>query len=536
MAGSIGGRPAAAAALLLALVSGSSAASSSSSSAFVVVVPGGSSSVGGTARSEAASSSSSSPRDHRRQRRLLVPPLRAESGDDDDGPTEEVYGAKFFGGSAVKEELFDPDLEDRAATLLRQEREERGGLYGYYDRFEDRSCFEDDYAASVGRRVQGAVCEALDIDGDADGMWDGLCDEDDVEIANLYSESVRWETPFPRAATSETPLDELKAAKGFYNKIHAAVVGAKTLSDDDDGNGTAKTVAIRWEASVVWPNPWESRVLLTGTSKLTLDSDHRITSQADKLDDGGDDGKDLVGAIYKQLTPRFWDLYHIGMTPSAELSPRLPPPKDIGTPFGGRSYSLYRTPPRLCVSPTVLDLSGREDRLAQMVPNHAFSSIIKTTGPRKQAYVPAGPVEIVISRDDGGNRNRIAWSIPLSVEFLAAAGSGGKLPLPGPDDETDEEWDATCAYKLGPSRLVATVPYGGDSQDPEVSDLREKLYREIKKDGLKPRLDENGRPAFFFVRNDAKACYVPGGGLGMAVYEYRPMWVQGNEVGIELER
>jgi len=60
------------------------------------------------------------------------------------------------------------------------------------------------------------------------------------------------------------------------------------------------------------------------------------------------------------------------------------------------------------------------------------------------------------------------------------------------------------------------------------------LYEQVTKDGLRPKLVE-GRPQFFFLNNDAKACFTADGGLGMAVYEWRPAFVKSNEVGIELE-
>jgi Ni,Fe-hydrogenase I small subunit len=78
------------------------------------------------------------------------------------------------------------------------------------------------------------------------------------------------------------------------------------------------------------------------------------------------------------------------------------------------------------------------------------------------------------------------------------------------------------------------VPYGGFPQDPEVPGIRKKLYEQVMKDGLKPKLDENNRPQFFFRQNNVKACYTEGG-LGMSVYEWRPKFVESNEVGIELE-
>jgi Ni,Fe-hydrogenase I small subunit len=83
-------------------------------------------------------------------------------------------------------------------------------------------------------------------------------------------------------------------------------------------------------------------------------------------------------------------------------------------------------------------------------------------------------------------------------------------------------------------RQIATIPYGGAPQDEEVTAIRRKLYEQVIKDNLKPKLDETGRPQFFFLQNDAKACYTEGG-LGMGVYDWRTPFVKANEVGIELE-
>jgi hypothetical protein len=94
-----------------------------------------------------------------------------------------------------------------------------------------------------------------------------------------------------------------------------------------------------------------------------------------------------------------------------------------------------------------------------------------------------------------------------------------------------------CNYSLRPNRLVATLPYGGNPQDEEVTQLRRQLYQEVvERDGFRPKLDPvTNRPMFFFWMNDAKACFTREGGLGMAVYEWRADWAKSNEVGIELE-
>lgn len=444
-----------------------------------------------------------------------------ERDPDDEITSEKVFGAEFFGGNKVKEELFDPVAEDRAAELARQERDalQLDGGRTVYRRFEDATCFVDGEAADVARRLQAAINGAL-------------YDED--EAVSMYAANVDWTTPFPRARGSQTPLDELTNALSFYKRLDLAIVGGRSLpGTSSNGDSGRIEMEFRWEVSVEWPNFWESRVLLTGTSRIVLDgSSGEIVSQTDKLD-GGDN---VVAAIGSQLNPRFWDLYHIGMTPSAELAPRLQPRGDVKKGLFSGSYELCEVPPRLVVQPTLLDLGGRDERIAQVVPNHAFSTIIKTTGPNKQRYVPVTPVEVAISRDTEAGANRVTWSIPIAPEFLAAAGSDGELPLPAPDQDMSADVKAESGYKLQPRRLVATVPYGGNPQDEDVSKVRKELYDSIIKDGLNPKLDENGRPMFFFWQNDAKACFVSDGGLGMSVYEWRPKFANGNAVGIELER
>ena len=82
-------------------------------------------------------------------------------------------------------------------------------------------------------------------------------------------------------------------------------------------------------------------------------------------------------------------------------------------------------------------------------------------------------------------------------------------------------------------RQVATIKYGGNVQDTEIPNVRQRLYEKVLKDGWKPKLDQKGKPQFFFWQNDVKACYVDEG-FGMSVYDWRPKFVESNEIGIEL--
>ena len=199
--------------------------------------------------------------------------------------------------------------------------------------------------------------------------------------------------------------------------------------------------------------------------------------------------QNIVTSVGTQLTPHFWDMYHISMRPSAELMPRLHNKSggDLLSGIGlGIKYNLYQIPPRLVLRPTMVDIEGREAREAEAVPNHAFTSIIRTTGRTGQRFISASPLEVSIRRkprsevyntndDDNQKVPVIEWSIPLPPEFLSYDRA---LPLPSldPSDlakdfESDEEYRAyapTCSYVHRPLRQVATVAYGGSPQDADV--------------------------------------------------------------------
>ena len=503
-----------------------------------------------------------------------------ENAFEDDG--ENVVGTKFFGGNTIKEELYVPEEEERALELQNVKDIE-------YKRFEDRNSFGDELAQRVGEAWQYAINQILYKDNTTKN------DDDNKSVMAAWKEddTLEWDSPFSLTTSSgsgrSTPLTDLATSKSFYNKLDVAILSANTVQTDS----TISVLHVRWEIGLVWPNFWESRALLTGSSMITVSNDvgnNRIIvlKQMDKLDGGSP--RDIVGALSGQLLPRFWDIYHIGMTPSAECSPRYDCPSSSAPLVSSQvsllskssnikkrkgifsNYRLSHLPPRLVIEPSLIDTNGREARTAQVLPNHGFTTAIKTMGPNKEEFVPVCPIEISISKlEDSGKGSLIKWSIPVPPEFA----SNAVLPLPLIEDEEmdneqiDEKNDAlmntsndvpfkfsssyasgrwnnpppsppqslSVNYSLRSSRLVATLPYAGNPQDEEVTQLRRKLYQQVvEKDGYTPKLDPvTNRPIFFFWMNGAKACFTRGGGLGMAVYEWRGDWSKSNEVGIELE-
>lgn len=528
--------------------------------------------------------------------------FQLENAFENDG--KNVVGTKFFGGNSIKEELYIAEEEEMAVKLLVKDdgtRTTRQRLE--YNRFDDTIAFTDTFSKNVGKLLQMTINRVLYNDDDVVGG---------VESAMKWMEdpALLWDTPFPQSkksssstTTSSTPMLELAIAKEFYNQLDVAILSCKTIETAVSDNTSINDVEIRWDIGIVWPNPWESRILLTGSSILKLRFDKEdgilvVLSQRDMLDGGND----IVGKLAAQLPPRFWDVYHIGMTPCAELDARydaLPPSlsfqlsslssetsqslsmtNQIKQQQGKRrifsEYNLAYLPPRLVTQPSFIDTNGRDGRAAQALPNHAFTTAIRTMGPRKDKFVPVSPVEVSISKVDDAVGSLVRWTIPVPPEFA----SNLVLPLPviGSNDDEDEDEDEdginyvppstltinsdgrpiftppatasrtnrpppippvelACQYALRPTRFVATLPYSGNPQDEEVTAIRKRLYdMVVERDGYKPKLDPvTKRPIFFYLMNDTKACFTRQGGLGMAVYEWRAKWSKSNEVGIELE-
>jgi hypothetical protein len=442
---------------------------------------------GGIRRSDVSTTSTT--------RRYSAPPKKQTVTVEEEVAPAGIGGADFFGGSKEKEEFFDPVAEEEAGAVIDVEGATAvNRFFAKNDR--PSAAFDSLASARLAASLQSQISSVL---------------YEKVAAPNTdyaYAHNLNWSTPLSKK--SGTPMAELQAALTFYKEIDAAIVSGKQLGEN--------TYELNWELSCVWPTFWSPRVLLFGSSTVKLDGT-KIVQQTDQLIDN----VDALSTIGNQIKPRFWDWYHVGMVPSTELMPQLNLKKGIFA-----NYQTYEIPSRWVATPSVSEVGNRDDRNAQTIPNHAFTCIIKTMGPTRQRYVPTSPVQVQLI--PGDERLKLQWTIPLAVEFQAYT----DWPLPGEDTEALPESNPECSYEFQLRRKVATVPYGGNSQDKEIENMRKKLYEQVMKDGLKPKLDENGRPVFFFLQNTVKACYTEEG-LGMCVYEWRPKMVKPNEVGIELE-
>mmetsp|Transcript_26165 Transcript_26165/g.28929 ORF Transcript_26165/g.28929 Transcript_26165/m.28929 type:complete len:334 (-) Transcript_26165:619-1620(-) len=240
---------------------------------------------------------------------------------------DKVVGAEFFGGRKLREDLFDPTLEAMANV---EENEDTTK----YIKWDDRNAFVDDVSQAFAKSLQGQINGILYAE-----------DESPAEPEYVYSkEKLQWSSPLTfednQSATTKTPFEELSKGLEFYRRLDVAITSGKTLSSSKSNNiNGGLMVELRWEVSVAWPNFWEARVLLTGKSIFTLDEKKEIIQQVDTLDE-----EDMNSSIFSQVTPRFWDAYHLGMGPSAELSPTVSKCNKGGIL---NPYTYCKVPPRL---------------------------------------------------------------------------------------------------------------------------------------------------------------------------------------------
>jgi hypothetical protein len=432
---------------------------------------------------------------------------------DEDAPAG-VEGAEFFGGNTRKAEFYDPVSENNLEAIETVP----------FARFANNV---------MGRRLQDAM-NALD--------------------ESLYASNLQWETIAQwkeQQGGSKNPIAAMKAASNFYRDVQLAIVSADAIIGDDTAatdTTTTTTYRVRWELVVVWPIFWEPPAVLTGTSVCTVQADSgQVVRQVDSLDEGSNqkNGDSLLGSIMSQILPRFWDVYHIGMTPVAEDRLKLA----AQSSSGGSSplqpwYRVQHVPPRWVRRITMRDTSDRSGNAAAYLPNQAFTSFLKTVGPMKESYrtvrgvsIELAAVQVVVERDNSSNNSGqqqqqqdqdavdITWRIPLSVAYGARA----VWDLVA-DPDTDD------SYELQPAKTYAVIGYDGwGPQDSSVSAVRQKLFKAAAADGHKPAMSASGRPKFGFFDSTIKACYKEVGGLSMVVYEWRPRWTNPYLIYLELE-
>ena len=216
------------------------------------------------------------------------------------------------------------------------------------------------------------------------------------------------------------PVERVAAAKDFFRSLSISIIDGEVVTSASPPFNDLTTVDLRWKVGFTWPTLWSPRVSLSGVSRLKVSASSPPTVHAwtDRLSNSNNDpSSSLLSRVVPQILPRFWDTYHVGMAPSSELRERHELNLNSLLP---KPYKVYEAPATLALRASVTDKVGRSARLASVVPDVMFSNIIKTVGPSMEEYVPAGPIQISIGKDEAGDK--IEWSVPVPSSFLPTEG------------------------------------------------------------------------------------------------------------------
>lgn len=381
-------------------------------------------------------------------------------------------------------------------------------------------------------RPRGAVrCAAADDRHDFEDAVRSAFGGEAAPLAALLAPGVRYATPVGDAASAEDALALVAEAAAFFEDARfdvLAVVG---------GDGAA--TEYRWAASATWPVKWAPRVVLHGTSSVTVDrAGGRAVAVVDSWDASPSD-------VFKaQVAPRFWDIYDLWATPHAER------PADVAVdafPMGKfGTATLKRTAPRLVVRASVVDVTNsRKRRVASALPDFAF---LHATRDPSRGAVTTAPLTVSVETLPGAAANGTAvrergvvWSMPLPAKF-GFDPNDAALPVL-PTDLADAGVDAgACVrpaleYALEPSELLLCAHFTGAVQDADAAALKAALVDAAAKAGLRPRAgDRGGPPPILHRRFRAKVGFNETGFASYATYANPPGWaaIDRDEIAIRV--
>ena len=348
-------------------------------------------------------------------------------------------------------------------------------------------------------------------------------------LTELLAPEAVWVNPVGEYGDADACAGLVAEAAAFFEAPRFDVYGAEELSE--------ATTRYRWVASGGWPVAWAPRVVVHGSSAVTVDES---SGRAVRVED--DWALSPGAVVLGQVAPRFWDVYNLFATPTAER----PGEATVGTVKGAK---IVRVPPRLALVATVVDVSNsRRQRVASALPDFCFQA--KARDPSRGATTTA-PLAVSVEtlpkggeEEQGKPRRLVTWSLPVPSAFGVEAGSSDLPDLGEFADLKDASLAAgvaelpTLRYVFEPEKHLLVAPYGGDVQDSEADALRRKLLDVAAANGLTPKPGPNGgAPPALLRKWQTKLGFTPKGECVYAAYANAPWFLpfDRDDLAIEIE-
>lgn len=298
---------------------------------------------------------------------------------------------------------------------------------------------------------------------------------------------------------------------------------------------TALQVVCKWLRSGTWPLPHRPRVRATGS--WVVEADPTNPSLIRRIEEKWD--SPLLGVVIPQTIPRFWDVWHLYMTPPAEK----PLYRVLRKYSGGLELREYF--PRLVLEAQAIDSRPNQQftDFVGTIPPSVFTDELQLAGKSeyRETYVTTSPLEIAVESYDWTPppeakkdttepipSKRVLWTMPMPSHLGL---STSKLPVP--ISEPNHEEGEKGRHVVQGKRLVAVRTFKGTPQNEQYKNARKDLLALVKKEGLETVRTSKGRSRVWVYRNDMKLGFNLQGHLSIAHWEQK-MYTDNNEIAVEV--
>lgn len=236
------------------------------------------------------------------------------------------------------------------------------------------------------------------------------------------TKEVRWDNQI--ASTFTDMKDVFKGFSDFFMDPYLMSYESRKV-----GNSV---VEIDYQVSFWYPLPWRPRIIIPGTVSLQTNADFtKIVDIKEQWDIS------LSSIFFKQVLPRFWDVWHVFSSPT----PEHPPMTKIGK-VG--KVDFVELSPTLAYEAEWLAPSKFPGPPLLVLPGFSMFGELRTTRPRRDAFLCTLPIEsfsdtfMDATSTETYKRNYWRMHVPTQLHSLVRehAAASTKFPLLSMEQES----------------------------------------------------------------------------------------------------
>mmetsp|Transcript_11734 Transcript_11734/g.25379 ORF Transcript_11734/g.25379 Transcript_11734/m.25379 type:complete len:541 (-) Transcript_11734:1935-3557(-) len=331
-------------------------------------------------------------------------------------------------------------------------------------------------------------------------------------VREKLSPSMAWNSELFTDQTSDEAVQQLVRLREFFEKVRLQFEFPRKLTKSSSPNA----FGVEWTLSGTWPLPWRPRVVVSGSSTVTVCESEGGDFLVNSVEDSWEQS---IGMIYRQLLPRFGDVFELYTSPHAEYSTTT---RRVLRTAADKSYTIWE------------DAPGEEIRAKQnaqevsdawfavpTAPPDAFAGRIK----RAEVFTAVSP--ICVSR----RGSDYEWRVAVPTELRG----GNRCRVNG---------DVVQVVKHGRRQIAVGRRFGGFATSARAFDEAYALISRLRLDGVLEGDPKDAASIEAVVRSpivrlasyDVKAGFNSRGEFAIVAFVSHLLQRRRNEIWVELER